>query len=67
MLYIVKSAHIDHGFKPWSGQTKNSTIGICDFSAYHPALRSNNKYCLAQNQDNVSEWRDMSTRRLLFQ
>ena len=32
----------------------------------HAVLRSKNKYLLTQNQD-VSEWRDMSPRWLLFQ
>jgi len=34
---------------------------MCSFSAKHEALRSKNKDWLAQNQDNVSEWGDMST------
>jgi hypothetical protein len=33
----------------------------------HAALRSKSKDWLAQNQNNVSEWSDMSTRGLLFQ
>jgi len=38
------------------------------FSARHTALRRRkNKDWLAQNQDNASEWGDISTRRLLFQ
>ena len=36
------------------------------FSAKHAALRRKNKDWLARNQNNVSEWRNMSTRRLLF-
>ncbi len=39
---------------------------IC-FSANHAALRTKIKYWLAWNQDNVSEWSDMSTGELLFQ
>jgi hypothetical protein len=42
-------------------------IGICCFSATHTALRRYGKYWLARNQDNVSEWRDMSIHGLLFQ
>jgi len=52
---------------PWSGQTKDYKIGICCFSAKHEALRRKSKDWLAQNQDNVSEWGDMSIRGLLFQ
>jgi hypothetical protein len=42
-------------------------IGICWFSAKHAALRRKSKDWLARNQNNVSEWSDMSTRGLLFQ
>jgi len=49
------------------GKTKDYKIGICCFSAKHAALRRNSKDWLARNQDNVSEWGDMSIRELLFQ
>jgi len=49
------------------GQAKNDKVGICCCSYKHAALRSNNKDWLAQNQNNVSEWSDMSTYGLLFQ
>ena len=39
-----------------SGQFKDYKIGICYFSAKHAALRSNSKYWLAWNQDDVSQW-----------
>ena len=59
---------VNHGFEPRSGQTKDSEIGICCFSAIkHAALRRKRKDWLARNQDNVSEWGNMSIRRLLFQ
>ena len=48
-----------------SGQTKDYKISICCLSAKHAALRR--KSGLAQNQNNVSEWSDMSIRRLLIQ
>ena len=48
-------------------QTKDYKIGICCFSAKHAVLRRKNKYWLIQNQDNVSECKDMSTQWLLFQ
>ena len=50
-----------------SGETKDSKIGNCCFSAKHTALRRKSEYWLAQNQDNVSEWGDMSIHGLLFQ
>jgi hypothetical protein len=49
-----------------SGQTKDNKTGICCSSAKHAALRRKSKDWLAQNQDNVSEWGDMSMRGLLF-
>ena len=58
---------VDRGFQPRSGQTNDYAIGVSCFSAKHAALRSRSKYWLARNQDNVSEWSDMSTRGLLFQ
>ena len=50
-----------------NGKTKDCNIGICSFSAEYAALRSKNKYWLSRNQNNVSEWSDMSTHGLLFQ
>ena len=49
------------------GQTKDYKIGVCCFSAKHTQLRSRSKDWLARNQDNVSEWGNMSIRGLLFQ
>jgi hypothetical protein len=42
-------------------------IGICCFSARRSALRKKSKDWLERNQNNVSEWSDMSTYGLLFQ
>ena len=55
------------GFMPRSGQTEDYKIGICCFSAKHTVLRRKTKNWLARNQDNVSEWGEMSVRGLLFQ
>jgi hypothetical protein len=63
MVSVLASSVVDHGFKPWSGQTKDYKIGICCFSAKHAALRRKSKDWLAWNQDNVSEWGDMSIHR----
>jgi hypothetical protein len=47
--------------------SKDYNIGIGCFSAKHTALRRKSKDWLARNQNNVSEWSDMSTRGLSFQ
>jgi hypothetical protein len=67
MVSVLASSAVDCGLKPWSGQTKDYKIGICSFSAKHTTSRRKSKDWLAQNQNNVSEWSDMSTRGLLFQ
>jgi hypothetical protein len=67
MVSMLASSAVDCGFEPWSGQTKDYKIGICCFSTKHTALRRKSKDWLARNQNNVSEWNDMSTCRLLFQ
>jgi hypothetical protein len=66
MISVLASSVVDRGFEPWSGQTKDYNIGICCFSAKHAALRRKSKDWLAQNQDNVSEWSEMSIHGLLF-
>ena len=59
---------IDCGFHPRLGQTKDYKIGNCGFSAIKArVLRRKSKDWLAQNEHNVSEWGNMSIRRLLFQ
>ena len=67
MVSVIASSVVDRGFEPRSGQTKDYKIGICCFSAKHAALRLKSKDWLLRNQDNVSEWGDMSIRGLLFQ
>jgi hypothetical protein len=67
MVSMLVSSAVDRGFEPRSGQTKDYKIGICCFSAKHSAIRRKSKDWLAQNQNTMSEWSDMSTRRLLFQ
>ena len=47
---------VDHEFMPQFGQTKDYEIDVCCFSAKHTALRNKSKDCLAENQNNVSEW-----------
>jgi hypothetical protein len=67
MVSVLASSAVDRGFEPRSGQTKDYKIGICCFSAKHLAVRRKSKDWLALDQNNVSEWRDMSTRGVLFQ
>ena len=44
-----------------SDQMKSYNIGICCFSSKNAPIRNKSKFCLAQNQDDVSKGRDMST------
>jgi hypothetical protein len=67
MVSVLSLSAVDRGFDPRLGQTKDYKTGICCFSAKHAALRRESKGWLAWNQNNVSEWSDMSTRGLLFQ
>jgi hypothetical protein len=60
MVSVLASSSVDRGFDPRLGLTKDYTIGICCFSAMNTALRRKSKHRLARNQDNVSEWCDMS-------
>ena len=64
MVSVLTSSVEDRGFEPRSGQTKDCKIGICCFSAKQGGLRRKSKDWLALNQNNVSEWGDMSTRGL---
>jgi predicted LPLAT superfamily acyltransferase len=67
MVSVLASSAVDRGFEPRSGQTKDYAIGVCYFSAKHVALRRKSKDWLTRNQNNVSEWSDISTHGLLFQ
>ena len=67
MVTVLASSAVDRVFEPRSSQTKDYAIGICCFSAKHAVLRKKSKDWLARNQNNVSEWSDISTRGLLFQ
>jgi hypothetical protein len=51
---------VDRAFEPRSDQTKDYKIRVCYFSAKHAALMRKSKDWLVRNQDNVSEWGDMS-------
>ena len=60
MVSVLASCSVDRGFEPRSGQTKDYTIGICCFCVKHAALRRKSKDWLDWNQNNVSEWSDLS-------
>ena len=64
---MTHRAGVKSKFEPRSCQTKDYKVGICCFTAKQAALRRMSRDWLAQNQNNVSEWSDMSTRGLLFQ
>ena len=61
MASVFASSTVDRGFEARSGQTKDYKIGICFFSAKHAVLRRKSKDWFARNQNNMSEWSDMSS------
>jgi hypothetical protein len=65
MAIVLGSSTVDLGFEYRSGQTKDNEIGISFFSTKHAALRRKDTDWLARNQDNVSEWGNMSICGLL--
>jgi hypothetical protein len=67
MVGMLASSAVDRGFEPRWGKTKEYKIGMCCFSAKQAALRRKSKDWLAWKQNNVSEWNDMSSCRLMFQ
>ena len=67
MVSVLTSSAFDGVFEPRSGRTKDLKFGICFFSTKHTALRRKSKDWLARNNDNVSDWGDMSICGLLFQ
>jgi hypothetical protein len=67
MVSMLTLSAVYCGFEPWLGQTKDYNIGICSFSFKYKALSRKSKDLLARNQNNVSEWGDMSIHGLLFQ
>ena len=66
MVSVLASSVIDCGYELRPCQTKEYTIGICCFFAKNAALRRKSKNWLARNQNNVSQWSDISTQRLLL-
>ena len=66
MVSVLTSSAINCGYESRSGRKKEYTIGICCLSAKNAALRRKSKIWLARNQNNVSEWSDISTCWLLL-
>jgi hypothetical protein len=66
MVSVLASSAIDCGYELRSCQTKEYKIGICCFSAKNAALRRKSKDWFTRNQNNVSEWSDISTQWLLL-
>ena len=64
MVSVLASSVVDWGSSPDLVKQKDYKIDICCFSAKHAALRRNSKDWFAWNQDNVSEYGDMSIRGL---
>jgi hypothetical protein len=67
MVSVLTSIVVDHWFESWLDQTKDYKIGISWDSSKHATLRSKSKDWLAQNQNDVFEWGNMSNRGVLFQ
>jgi hypothetical protein len=66
MVSVLATIVVDPELTLPSGQTKDYEIGICCFYAKHAAVRGKNKYWVARNQIDVSEWSDMSVHGQLF-
>ena len=65
MVNMLVSSVVDRGFEIPVGSDKRLKLICVAFSAKHAVQMRNSK--LARNQDNVSEWGDMSIRGLLRQ
>ena len=57
MVSMLVSSAVDYVFEPRLDQTRDYKIDICFLSAKHTALRRKSKDWLAQNQENMFEWR----------
>ena len=66
MLNTIKQTNRLNRISLGLSQSKDYKIGIHCFSAEHTTLRSKSKDWFAQNQDNMSEWSDIYTCRLLL-
>jgi len=60
MFSVLGFSAVDRWYELHPGLTKDYEIGIFCFYAKHAALRRKSKDRMTRNQDNMSEWRDMS-------
>ena len=67
MVSMLISCVVDHGFEPWSDQTKDFKFGMCSSPLSIQHLRRKSKNWFIRNHDNLSEWSDISICRMLFQ
>jgi hypothetical protein len=63
---VLTSNAIGRGFEHWSSQTKEYKL-VFVASLINMQQQGEITDWLAQNQDNVSEWGDITTHGLLFQ
>ena len=64
MVRVLASSAVDCEFEPQSGQTKTKKNWYLFLLRKTCSIKE--KDWLTRNQNNVSEWGDMSTRGLLF-
>ena len=65
-VIVLAASDVNGGFETRLCQIKDYKISICWLTTKYTVLRSKSPHRLAQNQVKVSEWSNMSTRRLLF-
>ena len=63
---IIASSVVVCEFEPRSHQTEDYEIYIFCYSTKHTVLSHKSKDWFSWNQDNVSEWSDMSTLKTVF-
>ena len=68
MVSVLALSVVDRGSSPGRAKPKKIKLVFVASPLFkHAALRRERKDWLALNQNNVSQWSDMSTRGLLFQ
>ena len=66
IVIMLASSAVDRGFESRSGETKDYQLVFVAYNAKHAELRRKSKDRLARNQNNLSEWSDISTQWLLL-
>jgi len=67
LVSVLTCSEVHRGFELCRVKPMNIQLVCVAFSALHAAFKRKNKDCLVRNQDNVSDWSDVSTSGLLFQ